>query len=69
MENMIYEKAMQKLEKIISQLEEGSIPLEKSMSLFEEANKLAVYCKTCLDNAEQRIVRLMQDGTEVDGIE
>ena len=69
MENMTYEKAMQKLEKIISQLEQGSIPLEKSMALFEEANSLAVYCKSCLDSAEQRIVRLMQDGTEEDGIE
>lgn len=69
MENLTYEKAMHKLEKIIAQLEEGSIPLEKSMTLFEEANKLAVFCKNCLDNAEQKISRLMQDGTEEDGIE
>ena len=69
MEKMTYEKAMEKLEKIVSQLETGSIPLEKSMALFEEANKLAVYCKGCLDNAEQKIVRLMQDGSEVDSLE
>lgn len=69
MEKMTYEKAMDKLEKIVSQLETGSIPLEKSMALFEEANKLAVYCKDCLDNAEQKIVRLMNDGTEADSLE
>lgn len=64
MEKMTYEKAVEKLEKIVAQLEQGSIPLEKSMALFEEANKLSLYCKNCLDNAEQKIVRLMQDGSE-----
>lgn len=64
MEKMTYEKALAKLEKIVEQLEQGSIPLEKSLDLFEEANSLAVYCKQCLDNAEAKIVRLTQDGTE-----
>lgn len=66
MEKLTYEKALEKLEKIVAQLETGSIPLEKSMALFEEANKLAVYCKDCLDTAEQKIVRLTSDGTEAD---
>ena len=39
MEKLTYEKALEKLEKIVAQLETGSIPLEKSMALFEEANK------------------------------
>ncbi|MBO5360862.1 MAG: exodeoxyribonuclease VII small subunit [Clostridia bacterium] len=69
MEKMTYEKALAKLEKIVDQLEQGSIPLEKSLELYEEANELALYCKNCLDNAEQRIVRLTKDGTEEDGIE
>ncbi len=69
MKNMTYEKALEKLEIIVDQLEQGSIPLEKSLELFEEANKLAVYCKQCLDTAEQKIVRLTSDGTEVEGIE
>ncbi len=64
MEKMTYEKALAKLEKIVEQLEQGSIPLEKSLDLFEEANALAVYCKQCLDNAEEKIVRLTQEGTE-----
>ncbi len=64
MEKMTYEKALAKLERIVEQLEQGSIPLEKSLELFEEANSLAVYCKQCLDNAETRIVRLTQEGTE-----
>ena len=69
MEKMTYEKALAKLEKIVDQLEQGSIPLEKSMELFEEANALAVYCKQCLDSAEQKIVRLTKDGSEEDDFE
>lgn len=68
-ENMTYEKAMTKLEKIVAELENGSISLEKSMELFEKANSLAAYCKACLDNAEQKIVRLTADGTEDEGFE
>lgn len=69
MEKMTYEKALVKLEKIVDQLEQGSIPLEKSLELFEEANGLAVYCKQCLDSAEQRIVRLTQSGAEEEDFE
>ena len=64
MEKITYEKALKKLEKIVEQLEQGSMPLEKSLELYEEANNLAVYCKQCLDTAEQKIVRLSQDGSE-----
>ena len=69
MEKMTYEKALVKLEKIIEQLEQGSMPLEKSLELFEEANSLAVYCKECLDSAEQKIVRLTKDGSEENDFE
>jgi len=69
MEKMTYEKALVKLEKIIEQLEQGSMPLEKSLELFEEANSLAAYCKQCLDSAEQKIVRLTNDGSEENDFE
>ena len=60
MEKMTYEKALVKLEKIVEQLEQGSMPLEKSLELFEEANSLAAYCKQCLDSAEQKISSLIK---------
>ena len=69
MEKMTYEKALVKLEKIVEQLEQGNMPLEKSLELFEEANSLAVYCKQCLDSAEQKIVRLTGTGSEEDDFE
>lgn len=69
MKDITYEQALEKLEIIVAKLEQGSIPLEKSLELYEEANKLATYCKKCLDDAEQKIVRLTNDGAEVEGIE
>ncbi len=69
MEKMTYEQALEKLETIIDKLEQGSIPLEKSLELFEEANALALFCKKCLDEAEQKIVRLTGDGSEEEDFE
>lgn len=55
MKNMTYEEALNKLEKIVATLEEGSLPLDKSMELFEEGTKLSAFCEKCLNEAEQKI--------------
>lgn len=58
-----FEQAMQQLEHIVNQLEQGSIPLEKSIDLFQEGMKLSVACQQKLKQAEQRIEMLLeQDG-------
>ena len=61
---LTYEAAFRRLEEIVSVLENGRADLDSSLSLFEEANKLAVFCKKKLDNAEQKIVTLTSDGSE-----
>lgn len=58
MKKQSYEESIKKLEKIVVALEEGSKPLEETLKLFEDGTKLAVYCNTCLDEAEQKIVEL-----------
>ncbi len=55
MEKMTYEEALKKLEKIVESLEEGSLPLDKSMELFEEGTKLSAFCEKCLNEAELKI--------------
>ncbi|MBP3329411.1 MAG: exodeoxyribonuclease VII small subunit [Clostridia bacterium] len=55
MEKMTYEEALKKLEEIVKSLEEGSLPLDKSMELFEEGTKLSAFCEKCLNEAEQKI--------------
>lgn len=58
MKKQTYESAMKRLEEIVRDLEDGSRPLEDTLKLFEEGTKLAAFCNTCLDTAEQKIVQL-----------
>lgn len=56
--NLTYEQALKKLEDIINKLNEGSIPLDESISLYEEGIKLSEFCIKKLDNAKQKIIKL-----------
>ncbi|MDO5784571.1 MAG: exodeoxyribonuclease VII small subunit [Eubacteriales bacterium] len=65
MDNLTFEQAMKRLEDIVSQLEAGEAPLDKSMALFEEGTKLSAYLSNLLDTAEQKVTLV----TEKDGEE
>lgn len=56
-----FEDALAKLEKIVSKLEEGDIPLEDSLKLFEEGIRLSRLCHQKLEEAEKRVEILLQD--------
>ncbi len=60
-----FEDALNKLEKIVSKLEDGDIPLEESLKLFEEGIRLSRLCNQKLEEAEKRVEVLMKsrDGT------
>lgn len=55
-----YEDALNKLEKIVSKMEEGNISLEESLKLFEEGIRLSRFCNQKLDEAEKRVEILMK---------
>ena len=59
MEDLTFEQAMQRLEEIVSLLEDGKAPLNESMALFEEGTKLAAKCSALLDTAELKVSKLM----------
>jgi len=56
-----FEESIKRLETIVGQLEEGEIPLEKSLELFEDGVRLSRDCLKRLDAAERRIEVLMKD--------
>ena len=56
-----FEQSLDELEKIVKQLEDGDLPLEKSLELFENGVKLSRECRERLTNAERRIEVLMKD--------
>lgn len=56
-----FEASLAELEVIVGQLEEGDMPLEESLELFEKGIKLSRDCRARLTKAERRIEILMQD--------
>ena len=59
---MTFEEAMLRLEEIVRELEDGRLPLEKSLDLFSEGIKISKFCQSSLEEAEQRIMVLTADG-------
>ncbi len=57
-----FEESLNELERIVKQLENGDLPLEDSLKLFEEGVKLSRSCRERLTVAERRIEVLMKDG-------
>ncbi len=54
-----FEQAMDRLTAIVSKLEQGDLPLEESLRLFEEGVRLSRMAQDRLDAAQQRIERLL----------
>lgn len=59
MKELTYEQAIEKLEEIVKQLEDGSASLDESIKLFEEGTKLADFCNTKLNTAQQKFTELV----------
>ena len=57
-----FEESLNELERIVKQLENGDLPLEESLKLFEQGIKLSRLCKERLTAAERRIEVLVKDG-------
>lgn len=55
-----FEKSLQHLEKIVSQMESGELGLEESLEQFEKGIKLARNCQDKLANAELRVEQLIE---------
>jgi exodeoxyribonuclease VII small subunit len=58
-----FEECLERLEKIVQELEKGEVPLEKSLTLFEEGMQLSASCRRQLEEAEGKVeILLKQNG-------
>jgi exodeoxyribonuclease VII small subunit len=57
-----FESAIAELETVVKSLEEGDLPLEKSLQLFERGVQLSRFCHARLEEAEKRIELLNERG-------
>jgi exodeoxyribonuclease VII small subunit len=63
-EPMTFEQALTRLEAIVRTLEAGELPLDETVRLYEEGQRLRQLCERYLADAEQRItiIRQTSDG-------
>jgi exodeoxyribonuclease VII small subunit len=56
-----FEQSMKLLERIVQELENGDLPLEKAIKKFEEGIKLTKFCSQKLDETEKKISVLLKN--------
>jgi len=61
MTDLKFEDCLARLEQIVGKLEAGNLPLEESLTIFEEGVGLARSCSRYLEEAERRIEVLARD--------
>ena len=55
MSEIKFEKAIQRLEKLVDDLEKGEMDIDKSLEIFEEGIKMSRVCSKKLNEAEAKI--------------
>ena len=56
-----FEKAMERLEQIVDELEKGDLDIDKSLQIFEEGIKMSRTCSKKLSDAEAKIEKLTRN--------
>lgn len=55
---MSFEDAMAALEKVVRDLEQGTVSLDQSITLYEQGAALKAHCEALLKAAEERVERI-----------
>ncbi|WP_175991086.1 exodeoxyribonuclease VII small subunit [Bacillus sp. Marseille-Q1617] len=63
-EELSFEEAMEQLEGIVEQLEEGEVPLEKALQFYQKGMELSKYCHDTLNKAEKQLTKMITDEGE-----
>lgn len=64
-EKVTFEEAMESLESIIERLEEGDIPLEEALEIYQKGMELSKTCHDKLKYAEEKLTKVLtEDGEE-----
>jgi len=55
-----FEESLRRLEKAVSELEQGNLPLDKALKLYEEGVQAYRACHEILQNAECKVAKLVE---------
>jgi exodeoxyribonuclease VII small subunit len=56
-----FERALEELETIVKRLEDGKVPLEESVAIYERGEALKRRCEELLRQAEARVDKITTD--------
>lgn len=59
-----FEQAMEELERIVTEIEQGKVPLEKSIEKYARGIDLVKQCRRILESAEKKIQLLAKSEGE-----
>ncbi|HXW51731.1 MAG TPA: exodeoxyribonuclease VII small subunit [Candidatus Acidoferrales bacterium] len=60
-----FEEALARLEGIVEQLDDGELPLAKSLELFKEGRTLAAFCRGLLEQAELDVKTALEQPRQI----
>lgn len=60
---LTFERAIEELESIVKRLEEGKVPLEESVAIYERGEVLKKRCEELLKQAEARVEKITLDAS------
>jgi exodeoxyribonuclease VII small subunit len=63
-QKLSFEQALQRLEQVVRELEQGDLSLDQALALFQEGVTLSRGCAAQLDQAEVRIEKLLEQNGE-----
>ena len=58
-----FERAIEELESIVKRLEDGNVPLEESVQIYERGEALKRRCEELLRQAEARVEKITTDAS------
>lgn len=62
--NVTFDQAIQQLEDIVRQLEQGDVALEDAITLYKQGMELSAVCHDKLQNAEKQLISIMDENGE-----
>ena len=60
--DLSFEQALKELEGIVARLEQGSVPLEESIAIYERGDALRSHCDRLLKAAEAKVEKILLGG-------
>ena len=64
-ENMTFEESITALEKMVKELENGGLDLDKSLEIYERAIVLRDHCKKILDESDRKVQKIMESASGI----